>query len=252
MKEFVHLMIFIVICMAATDSFAGRFNINPVIGTLGESKRIDSLTLKNESNELATIQIKLYAWQQNEAGEDDLKPSEELSYMPRIFQIKPGEERSIRVGYSNKKTVSVEKAYRLYLTEQPQATTDPNDKGQLKVALRMGLPIFVTPKDAVRDKGTLENAVIAKGKVLYNVSNSGNSRLVMKKVVLATFDVAGKELSSKDLGRQFVLAGNKRHFAIPITREECSKAAMFSITGELETGGVLKGSGRIEPGSCTE
>lgn len=242
----------VLVMVLSSGALAGKFSVSPVMATLAENKRIDSLTLKNESEQLVTIQAKLYLWSQDEKGVDSITPTEELSYMPRIFQLKPGEERSIRIGYSSKQAVVQEKAYRIYLTEQPQAITDPDEKSQLKVALSMGIPIFLSPKEIVRDKGAMTDASVAKGKVSYTVANSGNSRLVMKKTTATVFDIAGKELFSKDGGRQFVLVGMKKNFTLPLTKEECSKAVMISVAGELETGGLLKASGRVSAGSCSE
>jgi fimbrial chaperone protein len=246
------MMYTMVTVVAPVLSYAGKFSVSPVIATLGESKKIDSLALKNESDQPVTIQVKLNEWHQNEEGKDTLTPSDALSYMPRIFQLKPGEERSVRIGFSAKKAPQIEQAYRLYLVEQPQATLDPNEKGQLKVALSMGVPVFVSPKEPVRDKGTMENSSVSKGKVVYSVTNAGNSRLVMKAVTITGFDIAGKELFSKDVGRQYVMAAKKRNFSVPLLPEECAKAAIIGIVGELETGGSLKASVHTPAGACKE
>ena len=238
--------------MTTVTAYASQFNINPVLVTLSESRRVGALALKNESDKMVTVQAKLFAWQQDENGKDQLTPSDTLSYMPRIVQLKPGEERSIRIAFSSKSPPAAEQAYRIYLTEQPQATTDPDQKRQLTVALKMGVPVFVSPKETARDKGAVGEVTAVKGAAGFVVQNTGNARLVMKSVIMTGQGASGSDVFTVEMGRQFVLAGMKKRFSAKLPADTCGKAASLRIVGELETGGTLTATLPLSPMACGE
>jgi len=158
----------------------------------------------------------------------------------------------VRIGFSAKKTPLTEQSYRVYLTEQPQATLDPAEKGQLKVALSMGVPVFVSPKEPMRDKGVMDEVSVAKRAVGYLVQNTGNARLVMKSAIITGRDAAGATVFTVDTGRQFVLAGMKKRFSAKLPADTCGKAASIIIVGELETAGTLTAALSLPAKACSE
>lgn len=87
------------------------------------------------------MQVETTFWSQEE-GEDRYTPTREILATPPIFTIPPGGSQIVRVGLLRQPDSQRELAYRIFLQEVP---TETSRKGEVRVALRFGIPVFVAP-----------------------------------------------------------------------------------------------------------
>lgn len=127
---------------AAGAATAGSFSVTPVRVTLSAADRIAALTVRNSGDEPALIQLEATSWTQHD-GMDRYAPSRDLIATPPIFTVPAGGTQVVRVGLRRAADPRVELTYRLYLQEVP--APPPAEFVGTRVALRLGVPIFVTP-----------------------------------------------------------------------------------------------------------
>jgi len=121
---------------------AGSFAVNPVRLTLSADRTIDAITVRNQGTDAAVLHVEPVAWTQT--GEHDLyTPTQELLATPPIFTVPAGGSQIVRVGLRRTVEPQRELSYRLFFQEVPP----PAKVGfqGLRVALRIGVPVFVPP-----------------------------------------------------------------------------------------------------------
>lgn len=153
---------------------AASLSISPIAVTLDEKRQTAALTLKNESSETRVVQTELLRWTQ-ENGENVHAPSRDILVNPPIATLQPGQTQIIRVGLNRKADKVRELAYRLYISEVPP----PPKEGftGLRIALRLGLAVFVPPKAKPTDKLDWKAARDQKGDLQLTLRNGGNRHL---------------------------------------------------------------------------
>lgn len=134
------LLLFTFFCPA----IAGTFEVNPIRVDLSPSSRTAALTVRNSGSDQVVVQISVMAWSQ-EQGRDLLNATEDILISPPIATIAPDREQIIRVGLRRAPDAKKELSYRLFLQEVPPPPK-PGFQG-LQVALRIGLPVFVGPRE---------------------------------------------------------------------------------------------------------
>lgn len=119
---------------------ANSFQITPLRIALSAQKPIVVVTIRNEGDSASVMQLKLVSWSQN-LGVDDYQPTQEVMGTPPIFTVPAGGTQIVRVGLRRPPDGRRELAYRLFLEEIPGAS----DKGEVRVVMRFGIPVFVAP-----------------------------------------------------------------------------------------------------------
>jgi hypothetical protein len=76
-----------------------------------------------------------------------LAPTRGLLAVPAVFNLAAGARQVIRVASREAAASDIETAYRLLITEVPTAT--PETAAGIRFALRLSLPVFITPPGAV-------------------------------------------------------------------------------------------------------
>jgi fimbrial chaperone protein len=128
--------------LAAGAARAGSFSVSPVRVTLGAPERIVALTVRNSGDEPAVIQLQATSWSQRD-GTDVYEMSRDLIATPPIFTVPAGGTQVVRVGLRGAADPRRESTYRLYLQEV--SPPPPPDFVGTRVALRLGVPVFVAP-----------------------------------------------------------------------------------------------------------
>lgn len=134
------LLLFTFFCQA----IAGTFEVNPIRVDLSAASRTAALTVRNSGNEQVVVQVSVMAWSQDQ-GRDMLSATEDILISPPIATIAPDREQIIRVGLRRAPDAKKELSYRVFLQEVPPPPK-PGFQG-LQVALRIGLPAFVAPRE---------------------------------------------------------------------------------------------------------
>lgn len=124
-------------------------------------RAVDRIDVTNSGSDPVIVQAEVFAWSQRN-GESVYQATREIIVSPPVFEVTPRGQQILRLAYTGDSDLTEEKQYRLYLTEVP---TDPEVMSgpSLKVALRLGIPVFVTPDDARPDVSyRIENSCDAK------------------------------------------------------------------------------------------
>jgi fimbrial chaperone protein len=209
----------------AGDVQAASFTVTPVRVFLGPGNSSALLTVRNDSAEPIRFQISLKAWNQAPDGDMQLSDTNDLVFFPALMELKPAEEKKVRVGSAFKAPVTTERSYRIFFEELPPAQVEtPNPAGalgaQVRVLTKMGVPIFIQPANPVV-KGELANVSAANRTVSFDVRNIGNSFFTVTAATVTGLSNSGATTFTKQQEGWYVLAGGSRHFVIPIPAESC-------------------------------
>jgi fimbrial chaperone protein len=196
----------------SASALASSLSISPIVATLDEKKHSAALTLKNEGDEAKVIQTELLNWTQ-ENGENVYTPSRDILVNPPIATLQPGQTQVIRIGLNRKVDMAQELAYRLYISEVPP----PPKEGfsGLRIALRFGVAVFVSPKAKPIDKLDWQAARNPEGVLLLTLRNSGNRH--MRLTSLKVNDPGnGQQLAEWQPSPATLFAGQARQISLPL------------------------------------
>jgi len=208
---------------------AGSFRAVPIKVNMSARVKTAVLKVTNDGAEKVTVQITAKEWSQDENGRDVYAKTKDIIYFPKMADIKAGEERIIRLGYKGRPSAH-EKTYRLFVEELP--VTEPGEAMALKFALRLSIPIFITPLKETANS-SIDGVELKEGHVLVRVKNSGNTHLIVKKIKAQGLDAAKGEVFNKDMGGWYVLTGITRKYALAVPEKECAKASTIKATVEI-------------------
>lgn len=153
---------------------AGSFQVNPVRATLSASLPVSSLIVRNTGAEPAVVQLEVVSWSQQK-GKDIYAPTRDILATPPIFTVPAGGSQVVRVGLRRATDPQRELTYRLFLQEVPPPPK-PNFQG-LRVALRIGVPVFVLPAVAAKPVLRWQVARTPEGALKLSLANSGNAHI---------------------------------------------------------------------------
>jgi fimbrial chaperone protein len=128
-------------------ALGGSFTVTPVRVELSSTQRSVAMTVKNNGEAAAVIQIRVLAWSQPN-GKDEFAPTDDIIATPPIVTIPSGASQVVRFGLRREPDANLELAYRVFLQETP-GPPQPGFQG-LQLALRLSVPIFVETKAATQ------------------------------------------------------------------------------------------------------
>lgn len=167
----------------------GGISISPVRVDLGAAQTAAAITISNGSGEEKLIQVTPTQWLHVEGLEQNA-PSRELVVNPPLFRLPAGGSQIVRVGLARQVRAhpKTEKAFRIFFEELPQGSPDSPDAtgaSQLRILLRIGVPVFVKPQQAANADLHWKISRDAAGKVVLQAANTGTlhervSSLILK------------------------------------------------------------------------
>ncbi|UOA09792.1 fimbria/pilus periplasmic chaperone [Methylobacter sp. S3L5C] len=152
--------------------YAGSYGVNPVKLMLSAQTPTQIITVRNDGAEATVIQVELAAWSQVN-GQDSHLPTRELLATPPIFTLPVGASQIIRVGLRRLPDVQRELAYRMFLQEVPPPVK--SDAAGLQVALRISIPVYVTPPNPVKPVLSWQAVRFDEHTLKVTVTNTGDS-----------------------------------------------------------------------------
>lgn len=190
-------------------AIASNLTVYPVRVLLDEHKPAGELSLQNNDQSPKVIQVELLKWTQQD-GEDVYTPSRDLLVNPPVFTIQPGQSQLIRVGMNRRSKNLEELAYRLYIQEVPPPPK-PGFTG-LKMALRIGVPVFVNPSQTVKPDLNWKASRIDNGEIRLTVANRGNVH--MELIDFQLTEPTENKVISKDSKHFYLLPGQSRELIL--------------------------------------
>ncbi len=192
---------------AAVPAAAGSFALAPIRIEMDRSKSTGVLTLHNDADTPVTVQVEAVAWSQPDDG-DRYQPTRDLIVTPPVFVVAPKSEQIVRVARRTAGEPASEAAYRLFFQEVPDST--PQSGTGLKVALRVGVPVFIAAAGA-RPEVSFAAAREADGAVVITATNAGRAHLQ-----ITDFEVtgAGGAAVGSVLGSRYLLPGTSARWTL--------------------------------------
>jgi fimbrial chaperone protein len=225
----------IVICIFAAlflfplHIWAGTFQVIPTTLAIDTKNKVGNFQVRNDGEEKVTIQLEVKEWRQDEKGADQYSSTKDIIFFPKIVTLEKGEEKIIRVGYQGPGDVSTERTYRLYLEELPVPKAGET---AVRMTLRFGVPIFITPLKENKTQPALE-VKVAEGSMQVSVRNAGNQHLIVSAIQATGLDAANHSVFSQDAAGWYVLSGITRSFAVQLPEEGCRQANKFRVVVKI-------------------
>lgn len=196
----------------AATAQAASLSVTPVHVTLDGKKHSAALTLRNEGRESRVIQTELLRWTQ-ENGENVHTPSRDILVNPPIVTLRPGRSQVIRIGLNRKADKTQELAYRLYISEVPP----PPKEGftGLRIALRLGVPVFVAPAAKPVSRLEWKAARSPEGMLQLTMLNNGNRHIRLNTLKVSD-PLNGQQLAELNRPQHTLLAGQTRQISLPL------------------------------------
>ena len=133
-------------CLVSASALAATLQVSPVRITISADGKAGVVRLHNQSDVPTLVQVEALAW--NDAADlAEVPRTNEILAVPPVFEIAAGAEQLIRLALRKPLTTDTEAAYRLLITEVPRAVGDGTEG--VSFALRLNLPVFVTPEGAL-------------------------------------------------------------------------------------------------------
>lgn len=212
-------------------SFAGSFKVNPLALNFDRNTKSVALKLTNTGDQAVTVQMDSMRWTQDNAGEDQYAPTDDILFFPKIVTIEKGEERIVRVGYRGEPPVNSEFTYRFFAQELPSRNVSG---GLLNFTLRFSIPIFVKPT-LETESMQVTNTKVEQGQAKISVRNSGSRHVLFNRVYASGFDKSQREVFAADTGGWYVLPGVTKTFAVSVDEAACRRAEHVEMTVKSDT-----------------
>jgi len=187
---------------------AGSLTAKPLRLMLPPGANSASLFLENTGGEPVLVQAEVMAWSQRD-GAEVLEPSQDLIVSPPVFKVAPGAAQTVRVGMMRPNDAARELTYRLFLQEVPPPMR-PGEQ-ELRVALRLSLPVFIQPRGKVAPQLTWRAARGPQGAIVLSLTNSGNAHV--QAIDCRLYDGNNALIAESNLGG-YVLPGQSRSWSI--------------------------------------
>jgi len=212
------------LALSITSALAGNYGVSPLSFSFSKTNKSGVLTVSNDDKKDLDIRIRPKIWIQNASGEDNYQDSNDLVVFPRRLSLKPGEKKIIRLGVNETQTTT-EKAYRLFLEEvaPPEVPNDANAK--LSVLINIGVPVFLTPAQAVPQLTV--QPIVVDNKLKLELSNQGNAHIRLARIK----DEKGNTITSNFTNR-YVFSGVRTTSDVSFPASLCNGS---SVKWLLET-----------------
>ncbi|WP_019458284.1 molecular chaperone [Acinetobacter sp. GG2] len=210
MKKNIFIVMGLLISLCSTIS-AATIRLSPVTVEILSHQKASSISLYNQSNESADLQIRIFEWTQN-AGQDQLIPTDDIAISPPFLKLKPNDSYNLRVVRIKPEPISGEKTYRIILDELPKPIDSRKASQGVNVLLRSSLPVFVVNKDAITQLNWKIDA--KQNDTSLNISNIGNRHALLNDLNLVD-NTENKSYPIKvNTINGYILAGQARSYSV--------------------------------------
>jgi fimbrial chaperone protein len=206
----------------AQTTAASGFSVSPVRVQLKAAGEIATMTVRNEALVDTVVQVDPLRWSAA-AMEETLEPTEDLLVSPPIFRLPAGATQIVRVALRSAPDAERELSYRLLLSEVPQHR--PVAPGQLRVALRISVPLFVEARSPAAASLEWTAQRLPGGRLEVEALNSGTAHVRLTGIQIAdtTYDIPPVHVTQP----VYLLPGQRRRW------ELSAATLMAATTGEL-------------------
>ena len=231
----------------ADRALASVFSVTPTRLVLTTDQKSALLTVSNDSDRAVRFQLSIFTWDQNDDGSMKLGPTSDIVFYPPLLTLAAKETRQIRVG-TQIRPAAVERSYRLFVEELPNADEAPSSANAVKMRTRIGIPVFVQgAKPAPAPK--IERVAAEDGAVNFDVRNLGNTHTVVQTVQIRGLSAAGREQFTTSATGWYLLAQQRQVFRVAIDPAQCGLATRLVVTVTTDDG-LVSTTVEMPRGAC--
>jgi fimbrial chaperone protein len=213
---------------------ASDLQVDPTRIELSPQQQSTVITITNDSDQPASIQIQVVAWSQVD-GKDVYVPTRELLVAPPIVTIAAKSEQVLRAALRRPADATSELSYRIYLQEVPPPPA-PGFKG-LQVALRIGLPVFMQPQQGkAAAKMIWAASRMPGGGLKVALQNQGNAHVQVSDFAL--YLPGSDKLIAREAGSTYVLAGQMRAWLLKTEASQNTSGGSVRLRAYTDAGDV--------------
>lgn len=214
-------LIFFLLLVIARGNALG---VSPTLLTISPQQSVANLILNNEKAEPVTIQLEMVRWQQIK-GKDVYTATEALIATPQIFILPPNGSQTVRLGQENPSFGEHEQAYRLFIQEVVPKLNIKR-KGELRMALRISLPVIIKAATPVRQKLSWQVLTPHSPMLRLRAENKGTNVLFINLLQAYT---RGKQPATKpEVTFVYLLPGSKAEWTLPaLTKNKVTSIKAF-------------------------
>lgn len=204
----------------ATFAQSGAVLIWPVDPVIETTQRATALWLENPGKAPIQLQVRVFGWQQSDAG-DLYTPQSEVVGTPPMVRIEPGQRQLVRLTRTEVVPAGTERAYRVIVDEIPLADAQHHQASAARIQFRMryAIPLFSYGEGRSRPNAGESKASVQSlgwrivhegGKRFLEVRNAGQTHV---RLVNAGFEADKAPFAPGLLG--YVLAGATMRWPLP-------------------------------------
>jgi fimbrial chaperone protein len=227
----------LLLTFAGAAARAGGLNVSPIHVHLAPDSTKALLTLRNDGDEVVRYEVTANSWSQGPDGEMQLGPTSDIVFFPTLFQLKPGEERSVRIGVATQFGL-LEKTYRVFVEELPPAEKPAQPVSQVRVLTRVGVPVFLAPTRAVEHRN-VQDVELSHGKLRFKVVNDGTVHFREDAVRVRGLTAQGEELFAREKRGWYVLAGGSIAYDFELP-SRCERLAAVVVQVTTDNGDAFE------------
>jgi fimbrial chaperone protein len=225
---------------------ASTYAVNPTQVVLSAQTLSRLVTLRNLSDEPLRFQITVFRWHQSAQGEMTLDPTRDVVIFPSLLTVAVGEGRTIRVGFTGA-IGNMEATYRIFVDELPPASPESHPDGGIRMLTRMGIPIFVQPKQPA-GRVELSRVELHGSRVSFALRNIGNVHVLPQSISLQGLGRSGAVTVNREEKGWYVLAGGQRDYQFDIPPQTCD--GLESLLAKVQIAGATLVERLIAPLQC--
>lgn len=214
---------------AAGTAAASTLGVAPVRAELSSAATIAVVTVRNPDDAAVVVQARPALWTQHDER-DQLDETHELLVTPPLFTIPPKGEQTVRVALLRKPDPSRELDYRLVLSEVPPVAAPEGN--QLRVALRITLPVFVKAAASTSADLSWHHTTLPDGTLRIEARNNGTAHL---QVLALDVDTGHSEQPLHTESARYLLPGSVAHWDLQAARGT-APATHLAIHGHSDAG----------------
>lgn len=225
------ILILSALLLVAAPAMAAGVSVSPVLLTLSAKHTSTAVTVTNDTGDEKVFQADPVAWR-HQGDEDVYEPTSRIVASPPLFRLMPGARQVVRVGVPDAASVNnaTEGTYRLFLQEVPAAPKGNTEGGsQLKMLLRLGLPVFRSPANPQPESMSWQARRDADGRIELEMHNTGNVHVRLSDLQL---NLAGTPAPLKVEGFTYVFAGESRRWLLEPAKNWQGGSVKYSVQTE--------------------
>jgi len=221
----------LVLFVSSLAAEAQALSVLPVNIFLQPGQSATTLTVTNQGTTRTSVQIRAYAWSQQD-GDEQLTPSDAVVISPPIASIAPGANQVVRIIVRPSGSgTGREATYRILVDQIPP----PAEPGIVHVVLRLSIPIFSEPLTRAVPNVQFHVEMNA-GQIFLVATNSGLRHDVVRDIELSTND--GRKLAAVPGASPYILAGASRRWSIAAQSPLPLPSETLRLTGHSDSGAI--------------